>query len=252
MSEQGIVYGVQPVLEALKNPDQVSCVWLARSDGKATVQVKQTAASLGIAVRETDKETLSQRAKSPRHQGVLAEIKSVSFKERDLRDLESILEKQDEPLVLMLDGIQDTGNLGAIIRSAYALGAHAVVLPQDRSASITSATIRASAGAALLMPIVRVVNLKHAMDPLIQRGVWTAAAVMDGTPADEVNLTGGLAVVIGSESKGVRPSLAKRCDHQLSIPMLGSFDSLNASVASGILLYEVSRQRRLKKSTRMS
>jgi 23S rRNA (guanosine2251-2'-O)-methyltransferase len=145
--------------------------------------------------------------------------------------------------VVLLDGIQDPQNLGAILRSVYALGAHGVVLPTQRAARVTAAVVRASAGAALVVPIAYVSNLKIALDRLVERGVWSAAAVMGGEPLHQAKLAGPLAIVIGGEGSGVRPSLAEKCDLRVGIPLSHGFDSLNASVAAGILLWEALRQR---------
>jgi 23S rRNA (guanosine2251-2'-O)-methyltransferase len=157
--------------------------------------------------------------------------------------LEVARSRGEEPLVVLLDQIQDPQNLGALIRSTYALGGHGVVIPRDRAAQITPAVVRASAGAALHLLVARVTNLKHALSELKDAGVWSAAAVLDGEPAEKARLDGPLALVIGSEGKGVRPTVAEHCDLKVTIP-LARFDSLNASVAGGILLYEALRQRR--------
>lgn len=237
------IYGVQPVLEALRS-GQVERIFVAREAGGKTKRIVDAAQSVGVSVIRMSRRELDQRARTEKHQGVVAELDRDAAPEADV---DSILDRAEAageaPLLLLLDGIQDPQNLGAIIRSAYALGAHGVVIPKNRAASVTPAVIRASAGAALHVPVARVVNLKHAIERLEQRDVWTAAAVMDGDPAPRVRLDGPLALVIGSEGDGVRPSLAERCDLRVSVPLANDFDSLNASVAAGILLYEAVRQR---------
>ncbi len=244
MSSPRVIFGVQPVLEAIKSGRRVDRVWLARSTGGATSRIKNAAKKANVPVSYVPKEEIDRRASGGAHQGVIA---SVDPGEVEPVDVDQILDRAEElgeaPLVVLLDGIEDPQNLGAIIRSAYALGAHGVVIPKNRAAGITPAVVRASAGATMHVPIARVTNLKHAIEALSRREVWTAAAILGGTPAHEARLDGPLGLVIGSEAKGVKPSLAKACDMQITIPLGADFDSLNASVAAGILLYEARRQR---------
>ncbi len=240
----GAVFGVQPVIEALKEPQEVAKVLLSRERGGATERIEKLCRAAGVPVKMVARDALERLAGGSNHQGVAAELRAQGAKDVDLDALLDRATEGERPLILLLDGIQDPHNLGAILRSAHALGVDGVVLPQDRSAPVGPAAIKVSAGAALRVPIARVVNLKHALEPLSARGLWTAAAVMDGTAAPQLDLDRPLALVLGGEQKGVRPSLARRCDLQLSIPMAGGFDSLNASVAAGILLYEVRRQQR--------
>lgn len=246
MKEEGtFVYGVQPVLEALRDPSRVERVHIARAKSGATLQIERAARAAGVSFRVVPRDALERLSGGQRHQGVIAELRSGRVEPVGLEDVIARAGAAPAPLLILLDGIQDPGNLGAILRSAYALGAHGVVLPQDRSAGLGPAAIKASAGAALHVPVAKVVNLKHALEPLAAAGFWTAAAVMDGEPAPTVDFDRPLALVVGNEAKGVRPSLARRCDLRVSIPMAQTgFDSLNASVATGILLYEVERQRR--------
>lgn len=239
-----LVFGVQPVLEALSRPERVERIHLARERGGATDRIEQAAKTARVAVKAVPREALDRMAgPKQRHQGVAAELREASIEVLDLQGLIDRIAPVERPLVLLLDGVQDPGNLGAILRSAHALGADGVILPQDRTAPLGPAALKTSAGAALEIPIARVVNLKHALDPLTELGLWSAAAVMDGEPARSADLDRGLALVMGGEAKGVRPSLAKRCDLRISIPMAKGFDSLNVSVAAGILLYEVQAQR---------
>lgn len=241
------VYGVQPVLEALKDPERIERIHLSRERGGATQKIDRLAKSAGVIVKSVPKEALDRMVgPGHRHQGVVAELRFGQLQLLDVEDLLARAQGASHPVLVMLDGIQDPGNLGAIIRSVHALGGQGIIVPKDRSAALGAAAIKASAGAALHVPIAQVVNLKHALEPLTAAGFWTAAAVMDGEPAPEADLDRPLALVLGNEAKGVRPSLARRCDLRLAIPMgeRVSFDSLNASVAAGILLYEVVRQRR--------
>ena len=244
MSGKKQVYGVQSVLEALKQGARVDAVYIARAAGGQTERIRAMAKQSGVKVVMLAKDELTKRTGSDRHQGVLAlldtnEVDTVSVAEILSRAASS----GRPPLVLLLDGIQDPQNLGACLRTAHALGAHGLVIPKDRAAQVTDTVMRVSAGAALHVPIARVTNLKHALDALVEGGCFTAAAVMDGDPAPSVRLDGAMALVIGGEAKGVRQTLASRCDIRVRIPMIAGFDSLNASVAAGILLYEIQRQR---------
>lgn len=239
-----ILYGLQPVMEALRAEARISRIYLARALGGATDRLRREAEARRVPVVAVDRAALTKRAGHEEHQGVLAEVEVVARDAAVDEMLTRAANAGEEPLVLLLDQIQDPQNLGALIRSAHALGAHGVILPRDRAASVTPAVVRASAGAALHLPVARVTNLKHAIAELRDAGVWSCAAVLDGEPADGARLDGALAVVIGSEGKGVRPTVAAECDLRVTIPLPGGFDSLNASVAGGILLYEALRQRR--------
>lgn len=234
------IFGVHAVSEALKSPERVRQIWVARSSGGATDRLEKAARIAGTKFKIVPKEAIDRVCEAgARHQGVAAEVAGI-----EATSLDELLEGLGEtPLVLLLDGIEDPGNLGAILRSAYALGADGVILPKDRAAGLSATVVKRSSGAALRLPIAQVTNLKHALEPLKDAGLWSAAAVMEGEEVSQVDLQGPLALVVGAEGKGVRPTLARRCDHQVSIPMVRAFDSLNVSVATGILLFEVSRQR---------
>jgi 23S rRNA (guanosine2251-2'-O)-methyltransferase len=248
------IWGVQPVLEAIRAKRSIGKIWIARAQRGATQRIREAAEEAGVQIAQAEKDTITARVGHDRHQGVIAELNDDP--EAHDATVEEILaaakEKGEEPLLLLLDHVQDPQNLGALIRSAFALGVHGVVIPRDRAAQVTPAVIKASAGAALHVPIARVTNLKHALDELKDAGVWSAAAVLEGTAIDEARLDGPLAVVIGSEGKGVSPTVAGRCDLRVTIPLSGDLDSLNASVAGGILFYEALRQRRARASAASS
>jgi 23S rRNA (guanosine2251-2'-O)-methyltransferase len=246
MSE-GLVFGVQPVREALRAGRRFTALFVARGADAGTQRLLVEAQRAGVAVREVSRRELDQRADGERHQGVIGQLAAdeEAVRYAELEDvLDAVAAQGEEPLVVILDGIQDPRNLGALIRSAWALGAHAVVIPEQRAAPVTAVAIKTSAGAATHIPIVRVTNVKHALTTCRDRGVWSAAAVLGGEAADRARLDGPLALVVGAEDKGVRPSVAEACDHRVAIPHARAFDSLNASVAGGILLYEIQRQRR--------
>lgn len=238
------VYGVQPVLEAL-SLGRVRHVSLSRAAGAATSKIMEAAAEANVPVTEVTKEELETRTGSDRHQGVVAQLDAEEVTLVDVADLLFRAEARGEdPLIVLLDGIEDPMNLGAIIRSAHALGAHGVVIPKNRAAQITPTVVRASAGAALHLPVAQVVNIKHAVDELKAHDVVCVAAAADGVPVDAQRMDGPLGLVVGGEARGVRANLTSRCDAVVSIPQRSEFDSLNASVAAGILLYEITRQRR--------
>lgn len=242
------IYGVNPVLEAVRRrASEVERLYVvqgsatSRQAGELLAHVR----SVGIPVEEVGREDAAAMSHGGAHQGVVAQLRQ--FKYARLEDLLPPASRASEPLLLVvLDGIQDPHNLGAIIRSAHAFGAHGVVLPKDRSALVSGAVSKASAGATELCPIAQVVNLSRAIDQIKQAGAWIAAAdPKGGEPAWDAKLTGALAIVVGSEGEGIRPGVLKHCDLRVSIPMAGRIASLNASVAAAILLYEIARRRAL-------
>jgi len=232
------------VLEAIE-AGRARHVLVSRTAGAATSKLQRAATEAGVPWSEVSKEELEARAGSDRHQGVVAQLDTDDVELVDVVDLLFRAEARfEEPLLVLLDGIEDPMNLGAILRSAYALGAHGVVLPKNRAARVTPTVVRASAGAALHLPIAQVVNVKHALDELKHHDVVCVAAAAGGQAAEDVPLAGPLGLVVGGEARGVRPNLTSRCDFVVSIPQREGFDSLNASVAAGVLLYEIGRQRR--------
>lgn len=241
------IYGVQPIREAIRAEKRITALYLSRTAGGATKQLLADARAAGIRVYDASREDLDARAGTERHQGAVAVMAGDEVEYAEVSDiLARAAEAGEPPLVLVLDGIQDPHNLGALIRSAHALGAHGVVIPKQRAAPVTAVAVKTSAGATAHLPIAQVVNVKHALEELREAGVWSAAAVLDGDPLDKSRLDGPLALVIGSEDKGVRPTVVEACDMRIRIPLAHDFDSLNASVAGGIFLYEVARQRRTR------
>ncbi len=238
------IHGIQPVLEAIRAGLPVRRIWVGRGRDGATARLVEAAERGGIELRAVSRAELDRRAGTDRHQGVLAELDGppVDLGIADL--LARAAEAGQDPLILVLDGIEDPHNLGALIRSAWALGAHGVVIPNRRAAPVNATVHKTSAGAAAHLPVVTVSNVKYALDQLAEAGVWAAAAVMDGELAEDARLDGPLALVVGGEGSGVRRVVAERCDLRIRIGLARPFDSLNASVAGGILLHEVARQRR--------
>ncbi|MDY7230900.1 23S rRNA (guanosine(2251)-2'-O)-methyltransferase RlmB [Hyalangium rubrum] len=244
--EQRYVYGVNPVLEALRaRSDEVERLYITEGQlgSRAAAEILSRARDAGIRVERVVRERLATLADGGVHQGVVAELRG--FRYAELPDvLEAAQASGRPPLLVVLDGIQDPHNFGAIIRSAHALGAHGVVIGKDRAVQVTGVVAKASAGAVEHCPIVRVVNISRALEELKEAGLWTAAADPEGNePMWKARLDGPLALVVGAEGAGVREGVLKHCDFRLRIPMTGQVGSLNASVSAAILLYEVARQR---------
>jgi 23S rRNA (guanosine2251-2'-O)-methyltransferase len=239
------VYGVNPVLEALKvHPHEVVRVLLERGrEGRRSqgaYRVAHAAAQAGVRVEDVRQGELAHRSRSGVHQGVGAELADFRYAE-----LEEVLTGVRDPaLLLVLDGVTDPQNLGALVRSAHALGAHGVVLPKDRAAGVTPAAFKAAAGALEHCPVARVTNLSRALEQMKERGIWTVALAAEADrELSALDLTVPTALVLGSEGAGVRPLVRKTCDHLARVPMAGQVASLNVAAAGAVALYEVSRQR---------
>lgn len=188
------------------------------------------------------KERLDQMSQTGKHQGVVAFCAAYDY--ASVEDiLEIAREKGEPPFVILLDGIEDPHNLGAIIRTANQAGAHGVIIPKRRAAGLTAVVLKASAGAINYTPVAKVTNLGNTIDELKEKGLWFVCADMEGTRMYDLNLTGPIGLVIGSEGEGVGRLVKEKCDYAASIPMKGDIDSLNASVAMGVLAYEIVRQR---------
>lgn len=237
--------GLQVVETVLQGkPADVQRIFIQQdSKNKRLQQLEQQARKAGVNVQSVARERLEKMLPGVKHQGVIAEC--VPSNLLDEGDLDTLLDSAGSaPLLLVLDGVQDPQNLGACLRSAEAAGVAAVILPKDRAADLTATARRAACGAAELVPIVRVVNLARCLRHLKDRGVWLAGT-MDTANATihQQDLTGPLALVMGGEGDGMRRLTAELCDYQLSIPMAGHVSSLNVSVATGICLFEIVRQR---------
>jgi 23S rRNA (guanosine2251-2'-O)-methyltransferase len=248
------VYGLNPVLEALQaRPRDVVRVLVERGrDGRrshAGDRAAEAANAAGVRVEDAAQGELAKRSHGGVHQGVGAEV--AEFRYADLADLIEIARSRGEsPFLLLLDGVTDPQNLGALARSANALGAHGLVLPKDRAAGVGPAAFKAAAGALEHCPVARVTNLARVLDDLKEERVWSVALAADaGTDLSQIDLTSGVALVLGSEGKGVRPLVRKTCDYVARIPMSGRVGSLNVSAAGAIASYEVARQRRSRRST---
>ncbi|NLV91594.1 MAG: 23S rRNA (guanosine(2251)-2'-O)-methyltransferase RlmB [Firmicutes bacterium] len=240
-----IICGRNPVLEALRSGRQIQRIVILRgSKGGAIDQIQDLAQKRRIPVDYASKSVVEGLATETSHQGVVAQVAPFSY--WALEDLlDTIAHRQEVPFLVVLDQIEDPHNLGAVLRSADAAGAHGVIIPQRRAASVTSTVAKTSAGAVEYVPVCQVTNLARAIDTLKERGIWVTGADMRGDKLHtEADLTGPLALVIGSEGRGIRRLIADKCDFLVRLPMYGQVNSLNASVAAGILLYEAVRQRR--------
>ena len=238
MSARELAWGLHPVREALQRaPERVLELWAlgGRADARMA-EVLALAEAQGVRCQFVPRETLDGMAGGGVHQGVVARLAPAAA--LDENDLYELLERlQAPPFLLVLDGVQDPHNLGACLRTADAAGAHAVIVPRDRAAGLTPAARKAAAGAAETVPLVQVVNLARCLRALKDRGIWVAGAEAGGTPAFQADLSGPLALVLGAEGSGLRRLTREHCDLLLSLPMKGAVESLNVSVAAGILLY---------------
>jgi 23S rRNA (guanosine2251-2'-O)-methyltransferase len=240
------VVGINAVRAALRErPEDVEKLYLKQ--GGAANEIASIARKLGLEWVESTNDQLVRLSEGQIHQGVVAEVRE--FRYHSLDELVSGVPEGTPPLIVILDGIEDPQNLGAILRSVDVLGAHGVVIPKDRAASVTPAVARAAAGAVETVRIAQVVNLSRALDDLKEKGLWIAVADQEATqPVWEADLRGPIGIVIGAEGKGVRPLVKRHCDLPVRIPMVGTVvGSLNASVSAGLMLYEAMRQRAQKK-----
>ena len=246
MSEaDGMIEGRNAVIEALRAGTSIDKIYLARGETDKTLgHIASTAREKGVVVVEADRRKLDFMSATKAHQGVIA-LAAV----REYATVEDILriarEKDEAPLLVVCDEISDPHNLGAIIRTAECAGAHGVVIPKRRSAGLTSIVGKTSAGAVSYLPVARVANLNAALRELQKEGLWVFGAAADGaTPLYEADFKGPAAIVIGSEGSGMGRLVRESCDFLVSIPLKGHIQSLNASNAAAVLLYEAVRQRR--------
>ncbi|MGB3728384.1 MAG: 23S rRNA (guanosine(2251)-2'-O)-methyltransferase RlmB [Thermodesulfobacteriota bacterium] len=240
-----IIYGKNPVIELLSNPSsEIEELYVSRNDKSLEAsEILKSAKSRGIRTSSLTKESLSELCDTHSHQGIAALIKDYEY-----HNLANIIsrtkQKGEELLLIILDHLEDPQNLGAIIRTADVLGAHGVVIPKDRAASVTPAVVKASAGAVSHMPIARVVNLAKVIRDLKKEGVWIVGADSSSRSVNQQDLKNlDIALVIGNEVKGLGQNIKNECDFLVSIPQMGKVSSLNASVAAGVLMYEIIRQR---------
>lgn len=245
-TEPEVIYGRNAVAELLKaHPDRIAKIYFQiNAHDKRLLEILLTAKRNRISIGKASNQKLSDLARSNKHQGVVAIASDIRFLE-----VEDVLSAPREKpfFLLLLDSIEDPQNLGAMIRTAEAAGVDLIVLPRDRSAPINSTVHKTSAGAVSYAPIARVTNLAQTIRLLKERGIWVVGADVDAQKAyTDFDYTMNVALVIGSEGKGMRRLVREHCDELVRLPMYGKIESLNASVAAGILLYEVVRQRQVK------
>ncbi|MEE1249688.1 MAG: 23S rRNA (guanosine(2251)-2'-O)-methyltransferase RlmB [Lachnospiraceae bacterium] len=238
------IEGRNAVLEAFRSGKTIDKLFVLDGCKDGPIQsIMREARKNDTIVNFVTKERLDQISETKKHQGVIAYAAAYHYVE-----VEDILnrarEKGEPPFLILLDNIEDPHNLGAIIRTANLAGAHGVIIPKRRAVGLTATVAKASAGAINYTPVAKVTNLSQTMKELKKEGIWFVCADMDGTPMYDLDLTGPMGLVIGNEGEGVSKLVKENCDFIASIPMRGDIDSLNASVACGVLAYEMVRQRR--------
>lgn len=237
------IEGRNAVIEAFRSGRTIDRLYILDGcqDGPV-MTIKREAKKQDCPVKYVTRERLDQMSETGKHQGVIATAAAYEYAE-----VEDILgaarEKGEQPFVFLLDNIEDPHNLGAIIRTANLAGAHGVIIPKNRAVGLTATVARTSAGALNYTPVARVTNLAKTIEELKKEGLWFVCADMDGTTMYKLDLKGPIGLVIGSEGEGVGRLVKEKCDMVASIPMKGDIDSLNASVAAGVLAYEIVRQR---------
>ena len=237
------IEGRNAVLEALRAGKTIDKLYVLDGcpDGPVRTIIREAKKGDTI-INYVKKERLDQLSETGHHQGVIA--MAASYEYATVEDiLEKAKEKGEAPFIFVLDNIEDPHNLGAMIRTANLAGAHGVIIPKRRAVGLTSTVARTSAGAINYTPVAKVTNLKQTMEQLNKEGMWFVCADMDGTPYYQMDLKGPMGLVIGNEGEGVSRLIKETCDFVASIPMKGDIDSLNASVAAGVLAFEIARQR---------
>lgn len=238
-----LIIGRNAVAEALKSGRAIDTLLVSKGDRAGSIgQILAKCRSLGIVIKEVDRKKLDMLCNSSSHQGVAAYAASHEYASMD--DIFALAEERGEkPFIVICDELEDPHNLGAVLRTAEATGVHGVIIPKRRNASLSYVVGKASAGAVEYVPVVRVANIAQTMEELKEKGIWFYGADMDGDNWCSVDYDGGVGIVIGSEGRGISRLVKEKCDFIVSMPMKGKINSLNASVAAGVLMYEVARQR---------
>lgn len=236
------------MIEAFRSGRPIDRVYILDGcqDGPV-LTIKREARKQNTMIKYVEKERLDQMSETGRHQGVIA--CAAAYEYAQIEDMFALAEKRGEPpFFILLDNIEDPHNLGAIIRTANLAGAHGVIIPKNRAVGLTAAVARTSAGALNYTPVAKVTNLAKTIEELKEKGLWFVCADMGGTKMYDLDLKGPIGLVIGSEGEGVGRLVKEKCDMSAAIPMKGDIDSLNASVAAGVLAYEIVRQRVMEKA----
>ncbi|MFV0363940.1 MAG: 23S rRNA (guanosine(2251)-2'-O)-methyltransferase RlmB [Suipraeoptans sp.] len=240
---EGTIEGRNAVLEALKAQKPVDKLFILDGCKDGPIQsIIREARKADIILNFVTKERLNQISEDGKHQGVIAYV--ASYKYSEVEDMLMLAkERNEDPFIFILDGIEDPHNLGAIIRTANQVGAHGVIIPKRRAVGLTYTVAKTSAGAINYTPVAKVTNITKTIDELKSKGLWFVCADMSGDTMYSLNLTGPIGMVIGGEGEGISRLVKENCDLVAKIPMKGNIDSLNASVAAGVLAYEIVRQR---------
>lgn len=243
------IEGRNAVLEAFRSGKTIDKLYILDGCQDGSINsIKREARKNDTIINFVTKERLDQLSSTGRHQGVIAQAAAYAYASVE-EMLENAREKGEDPFLILLDDIEDPHNLGAIIRTANLAGAHGVIIPKRRAAGLTAVVARASAGAINYTPVAKVTNLTNTIRELKEKGLWFVCADMGGELMYDLNLTGPVGLVIGNEGEGVSRLVREACDFTASIPMKGNIDSLNASVAAGVLSYEIVRQRMVRQGT---
>lgn len=237
------IIGRNPVLEAIKANREIEKIFIKKGGAEGSiVSIIKKAKENGIIVTEVDKQKLDSMAEGGNHQGIIALAAVCEYVSvKDI--LDAAREKGKPPFVIICDKITDPHNLGSIIRTANCVGADGIIIPKRNSVGLNSVVAKTAAGAIEYTPVARVTNIARTIDELKDEGLWIAGADMDGSKMYQTDLKGAIGLVIGSEGEGISRLVKEKCDFIVSIPMYGDINSLNASVAAAVLMYEISRQR---------
>lgn len=238
-----VLIGRNCVREALRSGRTIDCIMVVKGNRSGSLgEIIALAKAKGIPVKEADGKKLDFLSNGATHQGIVATVACKEYV--SIEDIfQTAQQRGENPFIVILDEIEDPHNIGAIIRTAECTGVHGIILPKRRSAGLSYTVGKSSAGAVEYVNVARVTNLASAIEELKKRGVWVLGADMNGTPSEKFDLTGSIAIVIGNEGKGIGKLIKSRCDGIISLPMKGKINSLNASVAGGIIMYDVLRQR---------
>ena len=242
--KEGLIVGRNAVMQALESDRTIDSVTVAEGQrGGQAAKIIEICREKRIPVKYADSRKLDKLCGGAAHQGVAAFAAAHDYAELD--DIFNLAQSRGEsPFIVICDGLEDPHNLGAILRTAEAAGVHGVIIPKRNSVTLNYTVAKTSAGAIEYVPVVKVTNIAGTIDTLKDRGVWVFGADMDGTPWTELDFTGSAALVIGSEGRGLSKLVREKCDFIASLPMKGKINSLNASVAAGIMMFEASRQRK--------
>ena len=238
-----LIEGRNPVLEALKSGREIDKIFVQKGVGEGSIrQIIAIAREKKILIKEVDKAKLDGLSRTRNHQGVIASAALYKYYEVD-DILQAAREKGEDPFIVILDEITDNNNLGSVIRTAEAAGVHGIIIPKRRAVGLTPAVAKISAGAIEYVPVAKVTNLNHTIEYLKKEGLWIAGAEMGGETYYSRDMTGPIALVIGSEGEGLGRLIKENCDYLVSIPMKGKISSLNAAVSAAIILFEIQKQR---------